>query len=164
MEEDLDVSGIDGLPLLDPLLPVHLFVVVEVESERIAVVVEAEDAGLGGRQAGEGHGAALIPGGPGPSRGGGRGGGVQGVAGGGLGGLGSEARALAAPGCGKASPGRADRPPRRARRKASKNVKKVSKDRIGQNRQDRTKRAAQKSVQFLCLVFVPGGQGQARNI
>ena len=46
LEEDLNVSRVDRLPLLDLLLPVHLLLVLKVETQSVAVIVQAKHPGL----------------------------------------------------------------------------------------------------------------------
>ena len=61
LEEDFNVGRVDGLPLLDLLLPVHLLLVlVKVEPQRVAVVVQAKHPGLSSRESGESHHQQLL--------------------------------------------------------------------------------------------------------
>ena len=55
LKEDLDISRVNWLPFLDLLLPVNLFLVLKIEAQGIAVIVEAKHPGLSSRESCESH-------------------------------------------------------------------------------------------------------------
>ena len=65
LEEDFNVGRVHRLPLLDLLLPVHLLLVLKVEPQRVAVVVQAKHPGLSSRESGESHHQQLEAASPG---------------------------------------------------------------------------------------------------